>query len=56
MHMNMTFFHKLILTVIAACAFASLIEFYKTFVDGADKAVNSGLEYRMGNGMPRHRQ
>ena len=56
MNMQMTFFHKIILTIIAAFAFASLIEFYKTFVDGADQAVNSGLEHRMGSGSYRPRQ
>ncbi len=54
--MNMTFLHKIILTIIAAFAFASLIEFYKMFVDGADRAVNSGLENRMGSGAYRPRQ
>lgn len=47
----MSFSHKFILTIIAAFAFASLIEFYKTFVDGANDAVNAGMEHRMGGGM-----
>lgn len=53
MNMQITFFHKIILTIVAAFAFASLIEFYKIFVDGADRAVNSGLEHRMGSGNSR---
>jgi hypothetical protein len=45
----MTFTHKVFLVLLAAFAFACLIEFYKNFIDGADRAVNDG--YRMRGGM-----
>ncbi len=38
--MQETFLKKLMLSLIAGAAFAGLIEFYKTFIDGADQALN----------------
>jgi hypothetical protein len=38
--MSMTFLQKIALTIVAAFAFACLIEFYKQFVQGADDAIN----------------
>ena len=35
------FFQKLMLSVIAAACGATLVEFYRHFVDGADQALNS---------------
>lgn len=49
MNFQMTFMHKVILVLVAAFAAACLFEFYKNFIDGADKAVNDG--YRMRGGM-----
>ena len=46
--MRATFFQKVILTLLAGFAFACLIEFYKTFVTGADRAVNGGYHNRVG--------
>jgi len=37
--MNHSFFHKLILVILAAAATAGLYEFYRTFVKGAMDAV-----------------
>jgi hypothetical protein len=51
--MRMTFFHKVILTILAGAAMASLIEFYKNFIEGADRAINAGYEHR--TGMPAKR-
>jgi len=42
--MNGTFSQKVMLTIIAAFAFACLIEFYKNFVIGADRAINGGYK------------
>ncbi len=44
--MRMTFTHKVIICLIAGFAAASLIEFYKVFVDGADDAINGGYRNR----------
>lgn len=44
--MHTTFMHKVILTVIAGFLAASLIEFYKHFVEGADRAINEGYRNR----------
>lgn len=38
--MQETFLKKLVLSLIVAAAFAGVIEFYKTFVVGADQALN----------------
>ena len=38
--MHATFFQKLILSVIAGAVFGGLVEFYKTFIEGADQALN----------------
>lgn len=38
--MQETFFKKLILSLIVGGCLAGLVEFYKTFIDGADKALN----------------
>ena len=35
-----SFFKKLVLSLIVAASLAGLIEFYKTFIDGADQALN----------------
>lgn len=47
--MHATFFQKLLLTMIAAFAFACLIQFYKTFIIGADQAINGG--YKSSHGL-----
>lgn len=44
--MRMTFTHKIIICLILGFAAASLIEFYKVFVDGADDAINGGYRNR----------
>jgi len=46
--MRTTFMHKVILTVLAGFLAAGLIEFYKTFVSGADEAINGGYNNRAG--------
>ena len=38
--MQETFLKKLVLSLVVAASLAGLIEFYKTFIDGADKALN----------------
>lgn len=38
--MQETFLKKLVLSLFVAASLAGLIEFYKTFIDGADKALN----------------
>ena len=38
--MQETFLKKLVLSMIVAAVFAGIIEFYKTFIDGADQALN----------------
>ena len=38
--MQETFLKKLVLSLVVAAAFAGVIEFYKTFIDGADQALN----------------
>lgn len=38
--MQETFLKKVVLSMIVAAAFAGLIEFYKTFIVGADQALN----------------
>ncbi len=40
--------HRVILTVLAGFVAAGLIEFYKTFVTGADDAINGGYSNRTG--------
>ena len=40
--MHATFFQKFVLSLIAGAVFGGLIEFYKTFIDGADQALNGG--------------
>lgn len=34
------FFQKLTLSIVVAASLAGLIEFYKTFIEGADRALN----------------
>ena len=34
------FFQKVVLSLIVAALMAGLVEFYKTFVEGADQALN----------------
>ena len=38
--MQATFFQKLLLSLIAAAVLGGLVEFYKTFIEGADQALN----------------
>ena len=38
--MHATFFQKLILSVVAGAVLGGLVEFYKTFIEGADQALN----------------
>lgn len=51
--MHATFFQKLLLAMIAAFAFACLIEFYKTFIIGADQALNGGYKTSHGISQPK---
>ena len=47
------FFQKLTLSVIVAASLAGLVEFYKTFVEGADKALNGAHpKVHMNGGKP----
>lgn len=46
--MRTTFMHKVILTILAGFLTAGLFEFYKTFVSGADEAINGGYNNRSG--------
>lgn len=43
--MRSTFFQKVILAAIAGFLAASLIEWGKTFVEGADDALNKGYKH-----------
>ena len=38
--MQETFLQKLMLSLIVALCLAGLVEFYKTFIDGANQALN----------------
>ena len=38
--MQETFFKKLVLSLIVAATLAGVVEFYKVFIDGADRALN----------------
>ena len=40
--MHATFFQKFVLSIIAGAVFGGFVEFYKTFIDGADQALNGG--------------
>jgi hypothetical protein len=42
--MHATFFQKVVLCIIAAFLAASLIEWGKVFVEGADDALNAGYK------------
>jgi hypothetical protein len=44
--MQATFLQKVILCAIAGFLAASLIEWGKTFIEGADQALNSGYQQR----------
>jgi len=46
--MNSTFIQRVLLAMIAGFAFACLIEFYKNFILGADRAVNGGFKTQYG--------
>jgi len=46
--MNSTFLQKVMLAMIAGFAFACLVEFYKNFVIGADRAINGGYKSSYG--------
>lgn len=35
-----TFFQKVLLSLICGAVFAGVVEFYKTFIDGAEQALN----------------
>ncbi len=49
------FFQKLTLSVIVAASLAGLIEFYKTFVEGADQALNGHhAKVHMNVNQPKH--
>ena len=38
--MQETFLKKLVLSMLAGAALAGFVEFYKTFIEGADQALN----------------
>lgn len=40
--MQSTFIQKVMLSIIAGAALAGVVEWYKTFVSGADDALNGG--------------
>jgi len=42
--MGHSFLQKLILVVLAGAMMAGLVEFYKTFVSGADQALNGAYQ------------
>ena len=44
--MQATFFQKVIICALAGFLAASLIEWGKVFVEGADKALNDGYQHR----------
>jgi hypothetical protein len=44
--METGFFGKIVIAIVAGFAAACLIQFYDTFIDGADKALNEGYERR----------
>jgi hypothetical protein len=46
--MQHTFFHKLILVIVAGCFAAALIQFYRHMIVGADKAINQGYKSNYG--------
>ncbi len=49
------FFQKLTLAVIVGASLAGLIEFYKTFIEGADRALNGAHpKVHMNVGQPVH--
>ena len=49
------FFQKLTLAVIVGASLAGLIEFYKTFIEGADRALNGAHpKVHMNLGKPAH--
>jgi len=52
--MHSTFFQKVIICAFAGLLAAGLIEWGKTFVEGADDALNKGYKHRavMGSGKP----
>jgi len=44
--MHSTFFQKVIICAIAGFLAASLLEWAKTFIEGADEALNKGYKHR----------
>ncbi len=42
------FIQKLLISVVVAFALASLVQFYKYFIIGADQAINEGYNTRYG--------
>ncbi len=48
------FFQKLTLSIIVAAGLAGLVEFYKTFIEGADRALNGAHpKVHMNPGQPK---
>lgn len=50
--MHATFFQKVILCMIAGFLAASLLQWGKLFVTGADEALNGGYKNRTGSELP----
>jgi hypothetical protein len=44
--MQTGFMGKIVLVIIAGFAMACLIQFYRTFIQGADEALQSGMKNR----------
>ena len=49
---QMTFFHKVILVLVAAACTAGMIEFYRNMVQGADDALNGAYRAHTGSSVP----
>ena len=49
---QMTFFHKVILTLVAAACTAGMIEFYRNMIQGADDALNGAYRSHTGSEIP----
>jgi hypothetical protein len=45
---HLTFFHKVVLCIVAGACAAGLFEYYKKFIIGADQAVNGGYKQNYG--------
>lgn len=46
--MQTGFFGKIVLVILAGFAMACLVQFYRTFIEGADRAMQNGLRQRGG--------